>query len=234
MDAKYTHMGTSYLELIKRFHDLLAPKAYLEVGTLNGETLKLPKCPTICVDPFFQITCEPAGARNVTMLFQMTSDRFFADFSPSLLLKSAIELVFLDGLHEAETLLRDFSNVEKSCKSNSIICMHDCVPMNEHMTARANTGGLWTGDVWKVIPILKMYRPDIAMHVFDAGPTGLVCCTNLDPSSTVLERKSAEIWTQWRDIELEGYGFDRLISDASLIWTEKVKSAEDMRRYFWL
>ena len=72
------------------------------------------------------------------------------------------------------------------------------------------------------------------MHVFDAGPTGLVCCTNLDPSSTVLERKSAEIWSEWRHIELQGYGFDRLIDDASLIWTEKVKSAEDMRRYFWL
>ena len=234
MESKYTHRGASYLALIKRFHDLLSPETYFEIGTLNGETLKLSSCQTICVDPFFQIKSDVAGSRPATMLFQMTSDRFFGKYNPKTLFGAPVDLVFLDGLHEAETLLRDLYNIEKSCKRNSIVCMHDCVPMNEEMTGRENTGGLWTGDVWKVIPILKKYRPDIQIHTFDAGPTGLVCCTNLDPANTVLDQRYSEIWTEWRDVELQDFGFENLIQCASLVWTEKVRTAESLRRYFWL
>ena len=168
------------------------------------------------------------------MLFQTTSDDFFERWDPTALLQSPIDLVFLDGLHEAETLLRDFANVEKHCKRNSIICMHDCLPMNNEMTQRENTGGLWTGDVWKVVPILKAFRKDLQMHCFDAGPTGLVCCTNLNPVDCTLDERAGEIWAEWRDVELEGYGLDRLVALANIIWTEKVRTAEMMRKYFWL
>ncbi len=32
----------------------------------------------------------------------------------------------------------------------------------------------WTGDVWKLIPILQRYRPDLQLTLFDAPPSGLV------------------------------------------------------------
>ena len=106
--------------------------------------------------------------------------------------------------------------------------------MNEEMTQRENSGGLWTGDVWKVIPILKEFRKDIQIHCFDAGPTGLVCCTNLNASDRTLVECAGEIWKEWRDVELSAYGLDRLVALSDIIWTEKVKTAEMMRKYFWL
>lgn len=230
----YDHRGTSYLDLLKRFHTFLAPTTYFEIGTLSGGTLALSECATVCVDPAFQIAVNPTAIRPVTMLFQQTSDRFFESHDLSALFGRPVELAFLDGLHEAETLLRDFYNVERHCKPNSIICMHDCVPMNAEMTARENTGGMWTGDVWKVIPILKKHRPDIDVYVFDAGPTGLVCCTNLNPSDTSFKAISKEIWSEWRSIEISEYGLGRLIEDSDILSTESVSTAEDMRRYFWL
>ena len=102
------------------------------------------------------------------------------------------------------------------------------------MTRRDNGGGLWTGDVWKIIPILKQYRPDLRIFNLDAGPTGLVCCTNVDPKSQVIENSYGKIWDDWRKVELQDYGFDKLIDLASIIWTEDLASPEDMRRYFWL
>jgi hypothetical protein len=44
----------------------------------------------------------------------------------------------------------------------------------------------WAGDVWKVLAILRRYRPDLTITTFDAAPTGLVAVSNLDPESTVL------------------------------------------------
>jgi hypothetical protein len=44
----------------------------------------------------------------------------------------------------------------------------------------------WTGDVWKLLFILKAYRPDLKVRVFDCPPTGLVACTQLNSESTVL------------------------------------------------
>jgi hypothetical protein len=40
--------------------------------------------------------------------------------------------------------------------------------------------------VWKLLPILREYRPDLRLHVLDCPPTGLVAITRLDPASSVL------------------------------------------------
>lgn len=231
---EYEHKGVSHYELLETFHRDLTPRSYFEIGTLQGGTLCLSKCPTVCVDPSFQIKVDPTGAREATMLFQKTSDRFFQDHNVTQLFGGPVELAFLDGLHEAETLLRDFANIERHCKPNSIVCLHDCVPMNVGQTVRAINGGLWTGDVWKVLPILKKYLPDIDIYVFDAYPTGLVCCTNLDADNTVLRENCSSIWREWGKIELEEYGFEKFIQECSILPTSLISSPEELRRYFYL
>jgi hypothetical protein len=234
MEPSYNHTGISYLDFISRFHAFLTPKTYFEIGTLQGSTLERSSCTSIAVDPDFKLSVSPTANRPATLFFQMTSDHFFRHHSPSNLLGQPIDLAFLDGLHQAETLLRDFSNTEKYCRPNSIIMMHDCIPMNTEMTVREFNGGLWTGDVWKVVPILRQYRPDIRIYTFDAGPTGLVCCTGLDPRSTVIDDQYFSIMSKWEDIELSSYGFDRMLSEAEIRGTETVSKREFFTRYFWL
>jgi hypothetical protein len=54
----------------------------------------------------------------------------------------------------------------------------------------------WSGDVWKLVVILKKYRPDLSIHVVGAPPTGVCIVRKLDPASRVLaenhERLTAE------------------------------------------
>lgn len=93
---------------------------------------------------------------------------------------------FLDGMHLFEFLLRDFIAAEKASGPNGVIAMHDCCPFSHEMTTRdldnlPQGGGAWTGDVWKLIPILREYRPDLKLTVLNAAPTGLVFVSGLKP-----------------------------------------------------
>jgi hypothetical protein len=226
--------GTHYLEVLKNFHRYLRPKTYFEIGTNTGSSLDYVECPSIAIDPRFILKTSATGSRPATLFFQTTSDLFFRNYDPRRLLNDNIDLAFLDGLHEAEALLRDFYNTEKHCNPNSIIVLHDCVPTHRSMLSRADNGGGWTGDVWKIVCILKEYRPDIDIHIYDAAPTGLVCCTNLNPNSTSLRDNYSDIWRKWSKIDMESYGYEKYITECDIQPTNSIASPEEIRRYYWL
>src|SRR5205823_2507080 len=149
------------------------PKSYLEIGTASGDSLRLASCPSIAVDPNFTIGSDVLLNKSACALFRMSSDAFFAEYKPDVILGRPIELVFLDGMHRCEFLLRDFANVERYCRRNSIIVMHDCVPV-ELSIAERNPGGAaleahrcgwWAGDVWRTLLILKEHRSDLSFTV---------------------------------------------------------------------
>lgn len=89
--------------------------------------------------------------------------------------------------------------------------LDDCLPVNAEMTERqyrpekrqhAELAPWWTGDVWKLIPILKKWRPDLRLTLVDTQPTGNVCITNLDPSSTVLKDNFYKIVDEYKAVEM--------------------------------
>ena len=140
--------------------------------------------------------------------FQMESDSFFRDVDVIGAFGGRIDFAFLDGMHWFEFLLRDFFNTERLCEKNALIALHDCMPLTEtmahrdHATAvRSSMGsryqGYWTGDVWKVVLILKKYRPDLKLLLSHAPPTGLVFVSGLDPESTVLKDNYDRIVTEF-------------------------------------
>lgn len=193
--GSFRMLGVLYLEFLAALHTHLAPRRYLEVGTETGASLSLVGCDAIAVDPGFQLKVSPTGNRRRTFFFQMPSDVFFATENVSQLLGGPLDMVFLDGMHRSEFLLRDLIGAEAVCHSRSLILLHDCVPLNPRMAMRKwlpgdpaekDTAGFWTGDVWKLLPTLRKYRPDLRLHVLDCPPTGLVAITRLDPTSRVL------------------------------------------------
>ncbi len=149
----------------------------------------------------------------------MQSSDFFQKYDPRLLLDK-IDLGFLDGLHQFEALLKDFINFERHSHSGSLALMHDCLPLNIRMTSRhqqpgdkdedVETRAFWTGDVWRILPILKEYRPDLQIFFLDCPPTGLVLCSGLDHRSDVLLYAYERIIEQYVSLDLERFGFDRL------------------------
>lgn len=243
IEAGYQHEGASYLEILALLHGQLRPKTYFEIGTSGGASLRLSKCRSAAVDPNFQLTLDVVGEKPAAMLFQTSSDNFFANEHLDVLLGGNVGLAFLDGLHLFEFLLRDFINTEKYCGQNSVIALHDCLPIDHYMTARPPIPAsenpspykeAWTGDVWKILPVLKKFRPALKIICLNAPPTGLVLCTCLQPSSTTLAEAYFDIVEEWSKVTLENFGVERLLRDSEIVHTNSIASFYDIASHFWL
>jgi hypothetical protein len=219
--------GPHYFTTLAALHDRLKPATYFEIGALHGETLKLAHCATVAVDPNFQLSVDVEADKPFCRLFETTSDAFFAEHDLTEVMGARIDLAFLDGMHAFDFLLRDFINTERHCHAEAGIVLHDCLPRDVAMTGDpARTTGAakyrpyWTGDVWKLLPILRRYRPALTLACLDSAPTGLLICTGLDPASRVLEQAYDAIVAEWAGVTLETYGLARLFEEA------QVQSAE--------
>jgi hypothetical protein len=162
------HKGIEYKTVLLRLHEWLKPETYFEIGTADGATLSIATCAAMAVDPAFKMGNKDfVGKKPLCALYQMPSDAFFRRYKPSTLFGGTIDLAFLDGMHYCEYLLRDFANTERHCRLNSIIAMHDCVPVEVGISQRAggtvieaHRTGWWAGDVWRTLLALRKYRPD--------------------------------------------------------------------------
>jgi hypothetical protein len=236
--------GEPYTAVLRRVHDVLAPRTYFEVGCNTGASLAYARGRVIGVDPSFAVMGNAFAGKSACHFFQMTSDAFFRDHDPQAILGAPIDLAFLDGMHLYEFALRDFMNTERSCRKNSIIMLHDCLPVDATITTREDDVELrrqvstkptwWTGDVWKLMVILQRYRPDLTIVVLDAAPTGLVMVTNLNPDSRVLGDSYAQICAEFGDIQLQDYGIERYFSEIAPRSTLNYLSPVDFARQFWL
>jgi len=200
--------GVPYLNVFERLHEVLEPKWYLEVGTQTGASLKLAKARSISVDPVYHLREEVMGTKPELMMVQETSDAFFVSGILEAR-KIKVDLAFLDGMHLFEYLLRDFINTEAHMAPGGMICLHDCLPWCANMTVRNRAEcqtNAWTGDVWKVVPVLQKYRPDLRLEVLDAAPTGLVLVSGLDPANTTLKDNYDAILEDFRDLSIADYG----------------------------
>lgn len=203
--------GLDYREFLDALHQQLRFDWYLEIGSQTGMSLAKSRSPSVAVDPVFKIRHDVAGNKARLHLFQETSDEFF-EAGHLKALKIKPDFSFLDGMHLFEYLLRDVINTEAAGKTTSIIALHDCCPFDHGMTTRDLDNmprGPWTGDVWKLIPILQEYRPDLKLQVFDCAPTGLVLLSGLDPKNSVLRKNYGRIVKQYQDLTLEDFGVDR-------------------------
>ena len=83
-----------------------------------------------------------------------------------------VDLAFIDGMHQFEFALRDFINVEKLCSPDSVILIHDVYPIDATSAARERISWFWSGDIWRLILMLKKYRPDLTVNVIGAAANG--------------------------------------------------------------
>jgi hypothetical protein len=236
------HKGTYYINVLMKLHEWLTPTSYLEIGTESGESLSIADCAAIAVDPNFRLgTKDFVAKKPFCALYQIPSDAFFRRHDPTRIFGGPIDLAFLDGMHYCEYLLRDFANTERHCRRNSVIAMHDCVPVDLAMAARvgappleAHRADWWAGDAWRTLLALCKHRSDLAFTVVDSAQTGLALVTNLDPQSTLLVDNYAAIVREMMSLSLEEIGFKRLFSMIGLEATSVIETKEKMTQRFWL
>ena len=178
--------GESYFAFLARLHGHFQPPTYVEIGVFEGESLHLvgPSTRAIGIDPAPRIVFPvPPHVR----VFEATSDDFFAKHDLRAELGDApVALGFIDGMHRFEFALRDFINLERASAPSGTLLIHDCYPLERRSADRAGRNGFWSGDIWRLILILKKYRPDLMVHTLGFAPTGLGLVRGLDPSSTLL------------------------------------------------
>jgi hypothetical protein len=209
--------GPTYREFVRGVVERKRARTYLEVGVHNGSMISQIDVPTIGVDPKFAFKYNPAGKKRVLHLYQMTSDEFFRDHDPRAILGAPVDVAFLDGLHLFEFLLRDFINAERVCDPAGVILLDDCLPMIVEMAEREHRpegrqdhelAQWWTGDVWKVVTVLREYRPDLRITPVDVRPSGSILVSNLDPASTRLSEAYFEIVDRFAGLEFDAKSFD--------------------------
>lgn len=201
--------GEYYLDVLRRIHEYLRPRTYLEIGVDRGRSLRLalPGTQAIGVDPAPKLEAELAPNARV---YRETSDDFFArhdvrgEFGGL-----PVDLAFIDGMHHFEFALRDFVNIERCCDRDSTIVIDDCLPRDRATAQRERCTEFWTGDVWKLVLVLKKYRPGLLIHTIAAPPTGVCVVRGLDPASRVLAEKLEAITAEFMPLDYSALATSR-------------------------
>lgn len=132
-------------------------KSFLEIGTQSGITFRNIQVETkVSVDP----------DKNTGATYHMTSDDYFKKH------KTRFDIIFIDGLHEAEQAYRDIMNALKHLNKDGVIVVHDCHPTTEDMQGPYHGQHFWTGDVWKAFMFYRRtspYRTYTLDHDFGCG-----------------------------------------------------------------
>lgn len=181
----------NYLRTLALLHRRKRPRSYLEIGVRLGTSLAYAKCYSVGVDPGYTISAE---LRCDVRLYRKTSDDFFASDIEACKPPGGFDLIFIDGMHLFDYVLRDFINAERHVAKNGLIVVDDIYPFNAVMAQRdkqaPRTSGTnaWTGDVWKLLPTLRQLRPDLTLVGIDCAPTGLLAVAGGDPANRVLSQ----------------------------------------------
>jgi predicted O-methyltransferase YrrM len=185
--------GEDYFRVLGRIHRELRPRTYVEIGVARGESLAqtLPDTMVIGIDPQPRLSQKPPANWKI---FSTTSDEFFSRHDLRAELGGrAVDMAFIDGMHRFEYALRDFVNVERACAPGSVILMHDCFPLDARTAQREQATGFWSGDIWRLLLLLREQRPDLRVATIATPPTGLGIVLNPDPASRVLAERLGEL-----------------------------------------
>jgi hypothetical protein len=191
-----------YFDLLDAIHRATLPRTYVEIGVATGKSMSiaLPGTVLVGVDPSADVRHPISGDLH---LFRMTSDEFFQTGSLQTRLAGLpIDIGFIDGLHYFDAVLRDFRGIEAASAPESVVLIHDCIPVTTRSAARQRETKIWTGDVWKAIVGLRRYRPDLTITVVKIAPTGLALVTGLQPKSRVLFDRYEELCSSLSPLSL--------------------------------
>lgn len=131
----------------------IGARAYLEIGCRDDECFSQIRAP-------YRVGVDPAAGGTV----RATSDAFFSDNS------ERFDVIFIDGLHLYEQVLRDIRNSLDALNPNGVIVLHDCVPTNCVSQYREQASREWNGDVWKAVVEARTWpHVDTATCMIDQG-----------------------------------------------------------------
>lgn len=153
-----------HYEIIQHLASWIKPVNYLEIGVRHGSVYKLIN--KYCKNCYLvDVKFLDIDYSDNTIKFEMTSDNFFQIIDTSI----KFDLVFIDGDHSKEQVLKDFLNAKDMVVDDGFIILHDTYPCNEWMELPRHSNNAWEA----VLDIKQKYRDDweIVTLPFNPGLT---------------------------------------------------------------
>jgi len=126
-------------------------KRYLEIGVRDNKNFNRITTP-------HKDGVDPAGKCN----YVVKSDDFFSRTPAT----QKYDIIFIDGLHTKEQVVRDVNNSLGRLNPNGVVVIHDCNPIKkEYAVPKYKGHGTWNGTVWEGYVELRFTRPDLFMCV---------------------------------------------------------------------
>lgn len=167
-------------DLLNQIAARIGARTYLEIGVQGGHAFSRVEVERkVGVDP------DPSSAATI----HLPSDAYFASLDS----EERFDLVFVDGLHHREQVVRDVENSIRHLSPGGAIVVHDCNPPTERAGGRAMCGGVWCGDVWRGWIDLRRSL-DREAFVVD---TDLGCGVILDGDPTPPAESGDPTWIQF-------------------------------------
>jgi hypothetical protein len=193
-------MGISRADVVQSFLSLYQEPRYLEVGVEKGLTFHaLSAARKVAVDPHFQFdVSEAESAHPEATYHQVPSDEYFGSRA-----RGQFEVIYLDGLHTFEQILRDFTNALELITPDGVIVIDDVIP-NSYFASMSNAsefwalhaGGFvqrafWMGDVYRLVFFIDTFFQQVSFRTVEENHGQLVVWKNVRES--VPERTVEEV-----------------------------------------
>lgn len=151
-------MITNHTQLLNALIEKYNLRSYLEIGvqTPAQNFDKVNAVTKIGIDP------ELFGLQGKS-IYQKTSDEWFGEkvFNAKTddyeQVNTTFDLVFIDGLHTADQVKRDFENSMRCLSDNGFILIHDTLPDEEQYTTVPRETRRWYGNVFVWAMTLNQY-----------------------------------------------------------------------------
>lgn len=170
-------------------------KKYLEIGVEAGYNIR-------------SIECEVKHGVDPNVLaydaqFHLGSDAFFDIIRNDM----KYDLIFIDGLHTEDQVLRDVDNAVKHIYKKGMIVLHDANPPDESYADPTPREINWCGTVYKAVWKLRR-RSNLIVHTVDCD-YGCAIITQGTPTYSL----KIKDFTNWEEFEKNRETYLGLISE---------------------
>lgn len=189
-------MITNHTQLLNALIEKYNLKSYLEIGVNNP------------ANNFDKIKCEYKEGVDPAVkhkdVASITSDQYFPR---SIELGSSFDLIFIDGLHHADQVKRDFENSLKCLNDNGFIVIHDVLPQNERGTLVPRQTREWWGDVYKFAMTMHDYGCEFKTFNIDNG------CMVVSKSPIIKPLNPSNVKYDWETFKMYKHVLLRIVDE---------------------
>lgn len=165
-------------------------RTYLEIGVDDGINFMNVDCSEkIGVDPSFAKLHTSARPYCV----RMTSDEFFNSIPTDQL----FDIIFIDGDHTYEQVVKDIANSKKHLSANGVIIMHDVYVFDEKQTVY-NNDSVYMGTTYQAF--IQQVMMNEIKHMYNVYYTGIDLTGVIDTQNDVNVIKQDNILDKYINI----------------------------------